>query len=322
LQGIVCGVFGTNKNQKEIFEESIAKKSEVEGIIVYHRNESGLRYSFLDDVQYPERIQGYARIASISDYCYYLYPSSGKLAVSDGELAVLLDAFQIDGSIEAIDSEISQETIKSSFKGLRLSNFNIDHRNGRTSVIGLPKSDCSQNHPREGTMIYIDRAFNVKGVGVVVLGFILSGKVSVHDKLRLIPTSGEAKFADVKGIQISDVDYESAERGIRVGLSLKGVDAKELSKTSWLDDGSFPVSKKIKMNFNQSTFYKQTVVDRELSLQLPGELIVSKISKGENQNELVASLPFDVPIWERMRICILDLNAKNLRVTGSGLVSI
>ena len=52
----------------------IAKKSEVEGMIVYHRNESGKRFSFLDDPQFPDTIQGYSRIASISDHAYYLLP--------------------------------------------------------------------------------------------------------------------------------------------------------------------------------------------------------------------------------------------------------
>jgi hypothetical protein len=79
LKGFLCGVFGSDRTLKVSFESSIAKKSEVEGIIVYNRNESGLRYSFLDDGQFPEKIQGYSRIASLSDFCYYLYPPNGKL---------------------------------------------------------------------------------------------------------------------------------------------------------------------------------------------------------------------------------------------------
>ena len=38
----------------------------------------------------------------------------------------------------------------------------------------------------------------------------------------------------MKGIQVNDEDYEQRGAGIRVGLSLKGVDSKELDKASWL----------------------------------------------------------------------------------------
>ena len=78
MDGHTIGVFGTNKEQKALFMASVAKKSEVEGMIVYHRNEAGKRYSLLDDPQFPERIQGYSRIASICDYAYYLLPSGGQ----------------------------------------------------------------------------------------------------------------------------------------------------------------------------------------------------------------------------------------------------
>jgi selenocysteine-specific translation elongation factor len=320
LNGFVCGVFGTNKDQKASFENSVAKKSEVEGVIVYHKNESGLRYSFLDDSQFPDKIQGYSRIASLSDYSYYLFPQSGRLAAADGELAVLLDAYGIDGTIVIIDSDVGKETLRSSFRGLNLASFSVEERDSRSSIIDLSKIRSSQNFPKSGTMIYVDRAFSVKGVGVVVLGFILSGEVSVHDKLRLVPSLGDSRFAEVKGIQVSDEDYERAGRGIRVGLSLKGVETKDLSKTSWLDDGSFLLSNKITMKFRQSPFYKQSILDREMHIQLPGEIAVGRISRGKDQDELVATIPFEVPTWQGMRVCIVDLNAKNLRVVGAGLV--
>ena len=291
MNGFLCGVFGTNKDQKSLFENSVAKKSEIEGTIVYHKNESGFRYSFLDDAQYPDKLQGYSRIASLSDYFYYIFPSAGKLTPTDGELAVLLDAYGIDGTIELIDSSVGKETVRSSFKGLTLSDFPIEERDSKSSIIDLSNIRSSQNFAKTGTLIYIDRAFNVKGVGVVVLGFILSGQVSLHDKLRVIPSLGNSRYAEVKGIQVSDEDYESAGRGIRVGLSLKGVETKDLSKTSWLDDSSFLLSNKITMKFRQSPFYKQSLLDREMHVQLPGEIAASRISKGKNHTNLLQRFP-------------------------------
>lgn len=311
---------GANNEQKNLFENSIAKKSEVEGIIVYHRNESGIRYSFLDDQQFPDKIQGYSRIVSISDYAFYLFPSTGKLTAPDGELAILLDSLGLEGRVVSLDSPLSEDTVQSSFKGLSVASYSLEQRDRKSSIIDLSQVEPSTNFQQSGTLIYIDRAFNVKGVGVVVLGFVLSGKVSLHDKLRLVPSFGATKFAEVKGIQISDEDYTESQRGIRIGLSLKGIDVKDLSKTSWLDDGSFHLSFKFALNFNQSLYYKQTIIDRDMHIQLPGELAVTSVSKGEKTGSIILSLQHEVPVWEGMRVCLIDLNGKNLRIAGGGTV--
>ncbi len=127
LKGYLCGIFGTDAQQKALFESSVAKKSEVEGIIVFHRNELGTRYSLLDDDgHYPEKIQAYSRIASISDYAYYIFPNTGKLTAPDGELAVLLDIFDIKGKILVIDANIGKEKVLSSFKGLKIAQYPVE----------------------------------------------------------------------------------------------------------------------------------------------------------------------------------------------------
>ncbi|MGA2665470.1 MAG: EF-Tu/IF-2/RF-3 family GTPase [Nitrososphaerales archaeon] len=297
---------------------SIAKKSEVEGMIVYHKNEAGKRYSLLDDPQFPDRIQGYSRIASICDYAYYLLPKGGRLTAPDGELAVLLESFALPGSLAVIDGSATAEAARSSFKGLRLARYAVDERAGDSSIIDLSTIGPSPNSPRSGTLVYVDRAFSVKGVGTVVLGFVLGGKVSVHDKLRAIPSSPE-RTVEVKGIQVNDEDYESAGEGIRVGLSLKGVDAKDLDKASWLDDGSFKLTDRPSFGFARSPFYKQEIGDRDLHLQLPGELAVARVS-AVGAGVYAAALQHPVPVWEGMRAVVVDLNGKGLRVAGGGAV--
>ncbi|HKW04572.1 MAG TPA: EF-Tu/IF-2/RF-3 family GTPase [Nitrososphaerales archaeon] len=317
MEGTIIGVFGSDPNLKSSFENSIAKKSEVEGITIYHKNEGSLRFSFLDDSSFPEKIQGYARIASLSDYAYYVLPSTPKLTPPDGELVVLVDSFGLNGSILAIDSSPRVDP-NLAFKGLRLANFRLEERSSKSSIIDLSgiRAGDSKGH---GALVYIDRAFNVKGVGLVVLGFVVSGKISIHDKLRLIP-GAPGKTAEVKGIQINDEDHENAGSGIRVGLSLRNVELKDLEKTSWLDDGSFNVTNKIMFEFNQSRYYKQNVAGRDLHIQCPGELLVAKVSQGNTDRTLVANLPSDVPAWNGMKISLIDLNSKSLRVAGGGTV--
>ena len=319
--GNLVGIFGSNQLVKTDFLSSVGKKSETEGMVVYQRNESGKKFSLLDDSFFPEKIQGYARIASIADCAYYIFPSGGKLTPPDGELAVLLDSLGLPGEIEVIDGSVEAASglIASSFKGTALSKYALVARSVKSSVIDLSKIEQRTDYPKDHTLIYIDRSFNVKGVGLVALGFVLSGKVSVHDKLRMIP-GDSSKLAEVKGIQISDEDYDTTERGIRVGLSLKGVELKDLEKVSWMDDGSYKVSTALEFEFIQSPYYKQPSVERDLHVEVAGELVTARITQGASTNRRIAKLPNSVPSWEGMRVCIIDLNSKALRVVGGGSI--
>lgn len=313
MDGVFVGVFGSDPESNFRLEASVAKKAEAEGIAVYNRTEGGRRISFLDTPDYPGRVQGYSSIASISDHAVYIFPKSGRLAASDGELAVLLSAFGVPGTMMIFDSTATPDSARSALRGTAVADFRIEERQTGASAIDLPaapRPDLST----KGTLIYVDRAFTVKGVGTVALGFVLSGSVKVHDQLRLIPGPSGLR-ADVKGIQINDVDHDSSGRGIRVGLSLRGVDPADLQRTHWLDDGSFQTSDALTFEVSRSPFYKQALEDRDMHLQLPGEILPARLTPGPN-GSVTAKLAGAAPAWDGMRAAIVDLNGKPLRVAG------
>lgn len=312
LDGITIGVFGTDEEAKTTFETSVAKKSEAEGITVFTRSESGRRYSFLDARDYPERIQGYSRIASLVDHALYLYPRSGKLAPPDGELALLLGAFGVPGTLELIDGTSSPKDALAALKGTLVSQYRPESRVANSSSIDLSYAKPRDDFP-EKPLVYVDRVFTVKGVGTVALGFVLSGTVSIHDKLRPIPGPSEVR-ADVKGIQINDVDCESAGRGIRVGLSLRGVEPRDIEKSHWFDDGTLDTGDSATFDFNRAPFYKQEVDSRDLHVQLAGEILPARVSADKAM--VSVKMPWAVPVWDGMRGAIIDLNGGPLRVAG------
>jgi len=314
MEGITIGVFGTDQQVKSTFEGSVAKKSEAEGITVYTRVEGGRRYSFLDTADYPERIQGYSRVASLVDHALYFFPSSGRLAAPDGELAVLLGAFGLPGTMEIADGAATPEAARSALRGTTVAGFTSEERKVRSSAIDLSHITPRTDFPRDRTLIYVDRVFTVKGVGTVALGFVLSGSVSIHDQLRLIPGPSDLR-ADIKGIQVSDVDIESAGRGIRVGLSLRGVDPKDLERSHWMDDGSCQLSDAPTFEVAMSPFYRQDIESRDLHIQLPGEMVPAKIV-GAGPGRVTAKLPSQVPVWDGMRGAVVDLNGGSLRVAA------
>ncbi len=314
MDGITVGVFGTDKQSKASFVAAVAKKSEAEGIMVHTRTEGGRRYSFLDTADYPERIQGYSRVASLVDHALYFFPTTGTLTAPDGELAVLLGTFGLPGTLELLEGSPSPETAKAALKGTAVAQFPTEERKVQSAAIDLSRASPRSDFPREKTLIYVDRVFTVKGVGTVALGFVLSGRVSLHDQLRPVPGPSGLR-ADVKGIQVNDVDFESAGRGIRVGLSLRGVEPGDLERSHWLDDGSFPLSDAPTFAVAKSPFYKQSLDSREMHIQLPGEMAPAKIITGSGAG-VTARLPWQVPTWDGMKAAIIDLNGGNLRVAA------
>ncbi len=316
MDGITVGVFGTDQQAKVAFETAVAKKSEAEGISVFTRTEGGRRYSFLDTSDFPERIQGYSRIASLVDHALYFFPKSGRLTAPDGELAVLLGSYGLPGTLELLDGAVNQEQAGTALKGTAAAAYEPDLRQSGSGAIDLSRVLPRSDFPRDNPLVYIDRVFTVKGVGTVALGFVLSGTVRIHDQLRPIPGPGGLR-ADVKGIQVSDVDFDSAGRGIRVGLSLRGVEPRDLERSHWLDDGSFSLSDSPSFEFGRSPFYRQEVASRDLHLQLPGEMAPARIESAGG-SRVAATLPWPVPVWDGMKTAVVDLNGGSLRIAGGG----
>ena len=79
----------------------------------------------------------------------------------------------------------------------------------------------------------IDHFFKVKSVGTVALGFVLSGTLKKHQTLYLNPTGLQAQ---VRSIQMNDVDYDQAPAGSRVGLALKNVDVDDMERGYLLEE--------------------------------------------------------------------------------------
>ncbi len=318
MDGAVVGVFGTDTAAKAALETAVAKKSEAEGTVVFTRLEGGRRISLLDAPDFPDKLQGYARVASISDYAMYVYPGAGRLTPADGELALLLEAFSLRGRIVLLDGKVTPEAAEGSLAGTLVGGYPSEERSSSSSAVDFGEVSAREDWPADGTLVYVDRVFPVKGVGTVALGFVLSGRVAVHDQLAAVPGPAELTV-EVKSVQVSDEDFSEAGRGIRVGLSLKGATADELGKCTWLAGPSVARSSSLELEYRKATFYKQAVAGRDLHLQLPGAMVPASLAEAR-PGVLKATLKDPVPCWKGMRAAVVDLNGKPLRVAGGATI--
>ena len=110
----------------------------------------------------------------------------------------------------------------------------------------------------EGFVVAVDQAFTVKGVGLVAIGHVQSGKVNKHDELILAGSEGNAI---ARSLQVMDLDVDVANVGDRVGLAMRTAGPFRedlLGKGSILADSNerFTVESKSKFKLDKAAFQK------------------------------------------------------------------
>ena len=98
--------------------------------------------------------------------------------------------------------------------------------NARAATVSHPANSAAS-----AFRLAIDRAFNVRGSGVVVTGMMVSGAVAVGERVAL-GTSG--KIARVRGLRVQDVEANSARSGDRAAVNLAGADVDAVARGEWL----------------------------------------------------------------------------------------
>ena len=79
--------------------------------------------------------------------------------------------------------------------------------------------------------MYVDRTYNVTGVGAVASGTIRTGSVEAGDELLLGPMpDGTFRDVEVRSIEMHYHRVEEATAGRIVGIALKGVDESEIQR--------------------------------------------------------------------------------------------
>ncbi|MGC8670028.1 MAG: EF-Tu/IF-2/RF-3 family GTPase [Candidatus Micrarchaeia archaeon] len=147
------------------------------------------------------------------------------------------------------DNEIS--------KGL-LSGINLDYEviERNAAIDKLIEYGSKLHKPAGDVRVDIDKAFNVKGIGTVVLGIVTRGTVHVHD--TLMHSSG--KSASIRSIQSQDQDISEASAGTRVGLAIKGIDYSEIEKGDIFSTKQISPVKNIRLALNASILAGEQMV--------------------------------------------------------------
>ncbi|MFG7477712.1 selenocysteine-specific translation elongation factor, partial [Enterobacter hormaechei] len=151
----------------------------------------------------------------------------------------------------------------------------------------------------------IDRAFTVKGAGLVVTGTALSGEVNVGDTLWL---TGVNTSMRVRGLHAQNQPVERAYAGQRIALNIVGdAEKDQLNRGDWLlADAPPEPSERIIVSLQTHTPLTQW---QPLHIHHAASHITGRVSLLEND---LAELVFDSPLWlaDNDRLVLRDISAR------------
>ncbi len=95
-------------------------------------------------------------------------------------------------------------------------------------LFNLPKRKKEVDKP---FLMYIDKVYNVEGVGTVISGTIKQGKIEVGKQLLIGPDkNGKFKKVKVKSIEMHYYRLKEANAGFVVGVALKGIKYEDIER--------------------------------------------------------------------------------------------
>ena len=306
---------------------SIAKKSDSRDVDNYiykdlKEDSSFSTISILRPNNYPEKPKPFFTALTVSDFGII---EVGKVDATFGEIIVSMSCAGIkDGLIIINPSEgewVDDNQVKALLQQAGLPNWEFVENDGviiREKLIGvLNKIEPNDD---EGFVVAVDQAFTVKGVGLVAVGHVQSGKVNKHDDIIFAGSEGNAI---ARSLQVMDLDVDVANLGDSVGLALRTAGAFRedlLGKGSILADSEnrFEIQANSKFKLNKAAFQKNDLaVGDVVHFCSDLQFVVGRITENNEELKIEWDFPIVLNKSSQRNPLIIQLEAKP-RIMGFG----
>jgi selenocysteine-specific translation elongation factor len=225
------------------YSAALAKKGTSTDITLYNLKRGEDTVTMIEPARYPERLAPLFYAVSEAKKAVVIVD---ELNATLGESLVMLQCCGVASGYFVLRNYVPKEKIEPLIRGTILEKYEFltDDANAlRERLLG----DAAEQKPQPATVgtVPVDHSFNVKGVGVVVLGVVINGGIAKHDTLNVFPGG---KKAQVRSIQKHDDDFDSAVEGDRVGLAVKNVEVEDVERGVVLtSDPAVKASKTLKV---------------------------------------------------------------------------
>jgi len=207
---------------------SLGKKGTATDITLYDLKRGLDSVTFVEPTRYPERLAPLFYAVAMANRALVVVD---ELNATFGECLVMLQCSNVNGGYFILRNYLSREKIEPLVKGTILEKFEFTDDNPtllRERFITQAALEKRESKAEEATgTVPLDHAFNVKGVGTVVLGTVTNGRIMKHDAMQVLPGG---KTTQVRSIQKQDDEFDSAYEGERVGLALKNIEVSDLDR--------------------------------------------------------------------------------------------
>ncbi len=134
--------------------------------------------------------------------------------------------------VELAELELEEALAETPFAGAPILPVSAETGEGlerlRAALVDLARSATPiDRHRSLPARLPIDRAFHLRGLGLLVTGTLARGIVNVGDELDILPAVGRAR---VRSIEIHGESRQHAEAGERTSLQLVGVDLEQVAR--------------------------------------------------------------------------------------------
>lgn len=282
----------------------LGKKGSVTDMTFHERKSSAGSFSFISPTSFPEKVQPLIQAIALAECAIVSVKSIDK---SLGEQIVALDAAGMERGFIIADG--LEDDVRKLVKSTVLEKYEFvtpDEIKQRVEGVQIPAADGQAK-------VVIDAAFEVKGVGTVALGVVRRGAIRKYDEMEIFP---QCKPVTIRSIQMHDDDVDSASSPGRVGLALKSVEAKDMSRGDVIaSKGSMKSGASFKVRFEKSRFYRPEIAPAGSYHACFGLQIRPAKMEGDSMT-LDRPVAFD----PGERFVLLDLNSTSVRIAGSGTV--
>ncbi len=302
------------------YGNNLGKKGTSTDITLYNLKKDEDTVTLIEPTRYPERLAPLFYACALATKALVVVD---EINANFGEQLVMVQSSDIKGGYFVLRNYIPKEKIEPLIKGTSLENFEFvnDDPNQIREKLLIDAANQKTTETKQVGTVPVDHAFNVKGVGVVVLGIVVNGIVSKHSALNVLPS---AKTAHVRSIQKHDDEFDIANEGDRVGLALKSVSVDDLDRGAVLtNDPQIKTSTK----FTSKALlvkYWQTPIKQGMVMHIGHwtQFITAKVDDiADTENSRNPSLTFilDKPLvyLPGDKAVLMYLEGTKLRVAGS-----
>jgi selenocysteine-specific translation elongation factor len=212
------------------YAKDLGKKGTASDITFYNLKKGDATVTFIEPTRYPEKLSSLYYAVSMSDRVILVVD---EINATFGESVLMLQCANKSSGYLILKNYITQDQIAPLIKGTVLEHYEVLEEDivglrEKMLEISVKQTADQTTHDTAGKgVVPVDAHFNVKGVGVVVLGSVAQGMIKKHETLRVLPTE---KSAQIRSIQKHDDDAETAIKGDRVGLALKNIESEDLDR--------------------------------------------------------------------------------------------